>query len=122
MFNLKLFVIAQHEAGYCDEYLLLPICDGCGRPILDFEKANVIYDHGPLKDPVQKPVDTGLTLSRVPLLSLADVGISVFHWECDATPEDHFTGWTRLSNVLREDQRTDFDRICAGEPRREVHT
>lgn len=40
--QLGMFIIERHQIGEPDETVFLPICDGCGEPITDFNAGNLI--------------------------------------------------------------------------------
>jgi len=101
--QIGMFVIEYHHEGYMDEIVHLPICDGCGKPITNFEEANLISDMGPLGDETKLGEVVG-RLNGAPL-RVQPCELKAFHFACDKTEDSHFTGWTRIGRVFRNEQQ-----------------
>jgi hypothetical protein len=107
---LAAVVIVNHPEGQPDQLVFVPVCAGCGGPILDFDEANlVLEDHEP-----DEPGAFGEPFMIDGLRVLPVHGtLRAYHWPCDSGE----VPWVRLSTVLREDQRTLRSLVSVGDER-----
>ena len=96
--RLILCYIAKHRSAMPDEAVILPVCSDCGRPILNFENANLVYE----EDGVSQPIGRA---GRYSLIH-QPARMAAYHVECDKSDG----WWFRLSNVLKSDQRHKWEK------------
>jgi hypothetical protein len=116
--QLGMFIIERHQIGEPDETVFLPICDGCGEPITDFNMGNlIVVDPEP---PAEKTKQPKRKLDGRPLVQWTCADMHFFHsnYQCDFTAGkgNCITWWSRLSSLIRKDQRGPVDRVMAGLP------
>jgi len=100
-FQLAYYCIQLHQEGYSDELIFLPICSVCRQPIRDFSMGNLIVRTDDSKEWESVGIiNDGDRLLRVP------GEVFAVHFECDPGLKP----WTRLSNVLRSDQRFEWEK------------
>src|SRR5689334_5968309 len=101
-FELALFVIQHHHEGYADEFVYLPVCSRCRKPITDLDSANLVSE-GPEEDDFRHVGQVnGQPLLRHP------GQVNAYHFECDSGAKP----WRRLSTVLRCDQGSYGEHQC----------
>lgn len=99
--RMNLYVLTYE--GNDEEHLWLPVCDGCGDRIDNFDEANIVMANVDGSrygtDPVEVfPIGPSGTTSH----QILGEG-KVYHFNCEPKPGSY--PWMRLSQVLREDQR-----------------
>jgi hypothetical protein len=88
----------DHESFYH-----LPTCGICGKPIVDFDQANVVVVGSALTDDPQESLGTvdGAELFRLPGKAV------VVHFGCD----QGWTPWVRATSVFCKDQRGPIEKL-----------
>jgi hypothetical protein len=99
--------------------VVLPECDGCGKPIVELDQHNLeitlaesIFDKTP--DPIPAGTVDGKLLNQWPALR-----IGAYHYFCDPEPRHGeirtMNWWSKLGNIFKSDQRSRIDRAMDGE-------
>jgi len=90
----------EHEAFYH-----VATCGICGKPIIDFEAANVVVvgsDSAP-----QESLESLGTVDGAEIFRLGGIAVAV-HLTCD---KDGFTPWVRATSVFSRDQRGPIEKL-----------
>jgi hypothetical protein len=98
----RLRPLVLRRKGFGDEILYVPECASCGKPILDFQDANISVVNEACRDEV--PVGKVDTADAFEIIS---DGAWAFHKSCDETGR---SPWVSSNCVFRNDQRREFEK------------